>query len=131
MLYFCFGFETYRGDTESFDNANRMSIVARTKTDYFLSENLKELKEEISLLKDEKLIIYCNSHYTGTTVIKSWSTKKGNWINCPESEIVTNENRMLLLKAYEKELEQFTKRLNVYLKKYGLTKINSYSYWRD
>ena len=44
---------------------------------------------------------------------------------------ITPEEKKTLLKMVEAATERFRKRLNVYLKRYGLSKINSWSYLSD
>ena len=36
-----------------------------------------------------------------------------------------------ILNILAEELQKFAKRLNTYLKRYGLSKVHSWSYWRD
>ena len=44
---------------------------------------------------------------------------------------ITLEEKKTMLKMVEAATERFRKRLNVYLKRYGLSKINSWSYLSD
>ena len=44
---------------------------------------------------------------------------------------VSEKDRKLIVEAYQKEKELFSKRLETYIKRYGLSKVNSWSYWRD
>lgn len=60
---------------------------------------------------------------------------KNNW----ESEMykqyiqfeLNNDDKKLIMSKLSEELQKFVKRLNTYLKKYGLSCVHSWSYWRD
>ena len=40
-------------------------------------------------------------------------------------------DRLALIEEYKKVLVDFEKRLQAYLKRYGLSKLNIWSYWQD
>ena len=43
--------------------------------------------------------------------------------------LMTEEERQTVLSAYKQIREDFEKRLNTYLKRYGLSKIDTWTYW--
>ena len=130
---FCFGYSDSRYDTEDYDRADDMAEVARTNENYFKEQNLKEIKETLEKLKDHRVLFY-KSRCNDEVEIYNWcydtyGTRERNFnlnfIECSDRELE------LLTKKYEEELVKFEKRINSYLKKYGLSKIHSWSYWRD
>lgn len=56
----------------------------------------------------------------------SWEDKRN-----PNDVEVSAEQRAMLIKAVEYRLKQFEKRLHTYLKRYGVSKIHTWTYWRD
>lgn len=124
---FCFGESGY-----DYDDAVHMSIVARTNEEWFKRENLKEFRGFISALEN------------GTTVEGSpasvWlfhdrvetNAHFGPYYCRPDdAEEISAEDRAVLLALYKEAYAAFEKRLNAYLKRYGLSKIHSWTYWRD
>lgn len=132
---FCFGYHLSRYDSESYDNANRLVDKTSEDQDYFMQENLKNIKKAIENLTSRKYEIWILSHYTGqseTSKLRTW-TFKNHWddITYENSRKLTDEEIEKLIEGYKEVEKQFTKRLNTYLKKYGMTKVNTWSYWKD
>lgn len=128
---FCFGYHDSRYDTESFDNANKMAAYAKKSESYFLEENLKSLKNKIQNLKEKDLFV-TNHYYKQNndllkTVIalKSWEKPEADYIK------LSDEDKKLVIEAHEIELQKFEKRLNTYLKRFGTSKLHTWSYWLD
>lgn len=140
---FCFG---YRGSDD--DDANRMVSHAKTNEGYFKSENLKGfdhiIKKIESLGSDEdysgnKLYIY-REKYSRTDNLNLWSytilpfwqyneaIERNLYLDIQEAN---EEDINTILEAEKNERAKFEKRLNAYLKKYGLSKVRSWSYWQD
>lgn len=129
---FCFGESGY-----DFDDAVRMSEVARTRESYFLDSNLEDLRRTVAFLSrdpgaesfsqlyavvtDDYKAGIADFHMTG--LFDHWGKK------CHEE--VSEEDRERLLEGYRKVYAAFEKRLKAYLKRYGLSKIRSWTYWRD
>lgn len=130
---FCFGYSDSRYDTEDYDRANNMAEVARSDEEYFKEQNLKELKSILGGLNEHRVLFY-KSRSNDEVEIYNWcydtySTRERyaylELIECSDREL------QLLKEKYEEELVKFEKRINTYLKKYGLSKVHSWSYWRD
>lgn len=140
---FCFG---YRGSDD--EDANRMVSHAKTNEGYFKSENLKGfdhiIKKIESLGSDEdysgnKLYIY-REKYSRTDNLNLWSytilpfwqyneaIERNLYLDIQEAN---EEDINTILEAEKNERAKFEKRLNAYLKKYGLSKVRSWSYWQD
>lgn len=131
---FCFGYSDSKYDTEDFDRANAMAAYARKSEEYFIKENLKQIENKIKLLDDDKYCCVLRNHYYGQpddteykslNFIRWYEEKKATDIELTEADKET------IKEAYKIELEVFKKRLNTYLKRYGTSKIKSWSYWRD
>lgn len=132
---FCFGYSDSRYDTEDYDRANEMAAHARTSEEYFISENLKQIDNMIEDLinthsyKAYKSVNYYNqpkdSKLKSVRFVKWFEVAEPDWQELTENEVTA------LIKGYEIVKENFIKRLNTYLKKYGLSKVNSWSYWQD
>ena len=137
---FCFGYSLSRYDTEDYDNANSMAAHARKSVDYFREENLKKLNDCISFYSDTRNELYFQNHYISqkNNVLKNvvsfqyWNMPKDIFNKeYKEYSPVSEKDRKLIVEAYQKEKELFSKRLETYIKRYGLSKVNSWSYWRD
>ena len=138
--HFCFGYSDSRYDTEDFDRANKMAHHAKTSVDYFREENLSELKHIIEIYEKnpQGLTFYFRNHY---------HSQPDNILKCVEGfhyweipsdindtskyVLLTEDDIKLVVAAYKKELELFTKRLDTYIKRYGLSKVRTWSYWQD
>ncbi len=117
-----------------------MALYARKSVDYFREQNLKRLNECINFYSDSSHELFFYNHYTAqnNNILKKvvsfdyWNEPKDVFNKeFKEYTPVSEKDRKLIVDAYKKELELFTKRLEAYIKRYGLTKIRSWSYWRD
>ena len=134
---FCFGYSLNNRNTESYDNANDMVTYAANDSDYFMEKNLGELDNMISLLdgtQQHRYQFYLITPFYGQPVT---SILKG-LVQCGEDEAerrghkpLSTFDRFAVLEGYRIVREGFVKRLDTYLKKYGLSKVNTWSYWRD
>lgn len=136
---FCFGVGAYATCTdEEQERASNMVEKSRNDVAYFLEENFKEsfgftdklIKEEsdgwniyakITRAGDESKECYLVSEKQ----ILHRDDKKEDFYKLTDSDIENLKNEL----ASEKE--KFQKRLNIYLKKFGLSKVNSWSYIVD
>lgn len=146
---FCFAYGMYAQATaEEINEAEAMSEHARTSEQYFIDENLKGINDWIKQLKTiaEEMrlnwaegsrphyMVATNAHYYGQTEdckLKSFSiVNTFDMVSigtlCEDIEFVE-----MLIDGYEKVKEDFTKRLKAYLKKYGTSKVNSWTYLVD
>ena len=135
---FCFGYSDSRYDTEDFDRANAMANHARTNEDYFLEENRKKLTSQIDALFKYNCytrIHYCNAPKDTKIRCIEFVSDYDKWNMSEETkaklEPLSESDRQLIVDAYREEQKAFDKRLASYLKRYGLSKVNSWSYWQD
>lgn len=134
---FCFGYRDSRYDTEEYDNANAMADYAATSTDYFISENLNELDNLIWRLEQDDPFpfdYYLRTQYIGQPEDSKLKTVDAFYWHTDEAKTfprLDGENRERIIAGYREVRAAFVKRLNAYLKRYGLSKINTWSYWLD
>lgn len=135
---FCFGYSDSRYDTDDYDRANNMANHASKSEDYFIEANLKDINRMIDLLEGKERSnykFYIRIPYSGqpeTSKLKSlqqldfYDDEKEK-----EHQKLEGENLKRVIEGYKIVKANFEKRLNTYLKRYGLTKVHAWSYWRD
>lgn len=140
----CFGYG-YSGVStkEEYDAANRASENAATNVDYFIERNLRDLEWKLDLLYDPRYEKYkyikystqpAGSKLKGYTCCRMYDNPTEapyRWSNHRDLEKMTDEEVDALIECLKKTKEMFTKRLNTYLKRYGLSKLNVWTYLRD
>lgn len=126
---FCFGYSDSHYDTKDYDRANNMAHHAGTSADYFKAENLDTLQHIIDTLNG--IGRFGNNvpylHHDGELTTLSFCSR---W-DMDGKEKILDADRATIIDAYKIEIAAFDKRLNTYLKRYGMTKVNTWSYWRD
>lgn len=95
--------------------------------DYFIDKNLRNIDIRIDQLQSMRPMI----------ITSSWSDNRKsyeeeNYRYEREGDVrMTEAQRSELVKALQWKRAQFDKRLQTYLKRYGLTKIHTWTYWKD
>lgn len=144
---FCFGMGMYGTYTDDdFNRAENCAENARTNENYFISENLKEITEKINALSEclaGKLECYTYTHYIGqpeNSLLKGYTITRtasnpeyepGKWSNMADVQKIGIDDIQKIIDGLEVVKERFEKRLHTYLKKYGLSKLNVWTYCRD
>lgn len=138
---FCFGYSTC-GQGAEYEEANEAAHVANTSEDYFREQNLKEFDNKIALLKTDKEESWYMDAYLSQSNCSSCGLinihkvvglrrydfeeqRHGTYVEISEAD------RKLIIGMYEEEREKMSKRIDTYLKRYGLSKLNVWTYWRD
>lgn len=94
---------------------------------HFLAKNLSSLENRIEQLTGSHPLIVQSDYSNGR---KSFCPK--GYCYERESDVeMTSEQRADLIKALEWSRGEFEKRLNTYLKRYGTSKIHTWTYWAD
>lgn len=132
---FCFGYSDYIPD--DYDNANRMAAHATESEKYFLRKNHRDAgyARTIELLNDGrfKAVAYRNNRNPEAPM----SINMCNWYDI---EVKGIPNNAFILtdeetQAYKRKLAEacvlHQKKLAAYLKRYGLSKVESWTYWQD
>lgn len=145
---FCFGHGYCGVTTEEDENrANNMAHVAATDQNYFIRENLKDIDRYISLLKGEgdyKVVFHKHLKYSGQESgdklkgvgYDRWSMvcddmPTGEWHGMKDCAVLSDNEIQALIEGYEEVRKAFEKRLKTYLKRYGLSKVRTWSYLSD
>lgn len=147
---FCYGFGFCGISSEQEEEtANAMARRAESDVDYFKNENLRELNEKIATLakiaEEMELnwaegghphyMIATNKRYYGQdedcklrgfSVYNTFDPLHDGAVLCYDVELVR-----ALVAGYQEARKAFTKRIDAYLKRYGLTKVESWSYLSD
>lgn len=124
---FCFGESGY-----DYDEAVQSAEVARTSEAYFKRENLSELRHWISVLEnptDSTVDVLVFSNDSGIASVTYCSPAFR--LSLGVGDEVSETDRVILLDAYRAAYAAFEKRLDTYLKRYGLSKVRAWTYWRD
>ena len=157
---FCFGYSDSWSGTEDFDRANKLAQNARTNAGYFKSENMKGFERVLKILRDNMdhdwpdmfavlTVPYfgqaSDSRLLGLSFIKTWELiealggsaraeelagKEFEWRGC-RMRVPTSEELRVLYDAYEAAAREHEKKVDRYLKRYGLSKVHAWSYWQD
>ena len=101
---------------------------------YFKEENLAEFDNKIERItkgdeySHDKRVWWNPSYSDGRIELCfycSWGTPDGNYTEC------TDEEKKLILKGLKYGRGLFEKRLDAYLKRYGVSKLHTWTYWAD
>lgn len=150
---FCFWYsDDYDGS--DFDRACDMEDHARKSEKYFINQNLDEINYWINKLREakenennrndrwEKLYILKHEHSGDAD---DCALRSIEWVWYYDYELEKNRLERLwdslteaskkdidaILEWYEKARDLFQKRLSTYLKRFWLSKLHTWTYWRD
>ena len=132
---FCFGYG-YCGvsSEEEYNGAAASAANARTNVNYFMNKNLEQIDGVVDEIVSGNHTIYKHNKYCGASpdaklkslvYVDYWQTVPADCIKLSDRE------KAAIIAGYEEVKKAFIKRLNTYLKRYGLTKINSWTYLSD
>lgn len=133
---FCFGESGY-----DIEDAEKAAHYAKTNEQYFVDENMRytHFDREMAYLTH-----YINGGTGQTPYIYSAYWNTGD--NCKlhnvrfyayyetspsDGDVLSVDDAKVLLETYKSAKAKFEKRLRTYLKRYGLSKVHSWTYWRD
>lgn len=141
---FCYGYSLSSSDSESYDRAGELAYNAQKDVINFINENIdySGIKKFYEKLKNAEKVYYHLDHYGFITVEHLHDDHEECRLRClygTQSEMykqyiqfeLNNDDKKLIIGKLSEELQKFIKRLNTYLKKYGLSCVKSWSYWRD
>lgn len=143
---FCFGYSDSRYDTEDYDRANRMAEHAGNSEEYFKSENLKDFNAVIEAfngngegyyrnrrpyVRRESYISVGDLNLCSVSWYRPWELEELHDGERERLREASDAELEIIIAGYKEEREAFEKRLNAYLKRYGMSKVRSWSYWRD
>lgn len=139
---FCFGESGH-----DYDEAQEMAAHAKNSTEYFKRENLREFDEIIKELEQQSSTAEHGAfHYCLRQLIYSSAGPMAIYTlgyECSSDYLFTRDTGInplrepsekeltAIIEGYKAERTAFEKRLDTYLKRYGLSKVNSWTYWRE
>lgn len=151
---FCFGESGY-----DYDDAARMADHARKSEEYFKAENMKDFQRRIQDLLEilngtsaYKLTISDKAYYGQTDDCKLRNINYAricdimaacgcsDYYELPEKQlkingcscrVATPKEVEIILEAYKEAAKAHEKKVDNYLKRYGTSKVHSWTYWRD
>ena len=140
---FCFGYHDYTTEEgmngwDGYNGAQERADKAEKDTEYFIRENISRsnIDKWIEALSDKYRPLYLRTKYSRQTndcklldITDYWNSQRIP--ASPDGRPLTTEERALIIKGFESAKEKFVKRLNAYLKRYGLSKVNTWTYWID
>lgn len=135
--HFCFGYGYCGISTqEDMDDAENMRRHAATDEEYFIKENLKGINYWLDNLSTMDVYACYNYSCKGDQAriynimcLKPWDVDR--YSNNQGFYKLSKEEIDDIITGYKVVKNQFEKRLNTYLKKYGLTKLKTWTYLSD
>lgn len=142
---FCYGYNGV-GTQEEYGNAHAAKEIADTQESCFIRKNLEQLTETIDLMDvyiKSQTEGYCGTvplvpylGYAGESIrtlrfLEKWRLKSMTAARRSNLREPTTDELNKIRSAYEKEVKAFEKRLQSYLKKYGLSKLRTWTYLSD
>lgn len=128
---FCFGYSLNTHDTEDYDDANRMTASLQKNERYFKEQNLSKFREEMDILQGKGRFANNVPFFHSKDGIARLDFCRRDEAMREDAIPCTEEDKRAIVDAYQIELKAFDKRLNTYLKRYGMKNIRTWSYWRD
>jgi hypothetical protein len=116
---FCFD------DSFDYNRAVEQAEYARTSEDYFMKENLREYDWMLECIAKREVYLY---HYEMTAYKEAniYGISGHNYDSCIEPK---EEDYEPLERFVREERDKFEKRLRTYLKRYGMSKVKTWTYW--
>ena len=130
--HFCFGYRDSAVDSTDYDRANAMAEHAAKSEEYFLAKNMQKIEHKLAELQEPG--IYSRNTYCATPaghVLRTLAWPYRDEPLPPGAQPITEKDRAALIEAWQIVGADFRRRLDTYLKRYGLSKIHSWSYWLD
>lgn len=132
---FCFGYGYCGVSTEEdYESAADSAQNARQNVNYFMEKNLEPINRMIEDIYSYSGSIYKRTHYCQAQ--PNAKLKGLVWVEFGAEPLegwkkLSDREKKAIIEGYEEVKKAFTKRLNTYLKRYGLTKVNSWTYLSD
>lgn len=138
--HFCFGWSSC-GQGLEFDDAVNMQLYASRSENYFREKN-KVKSAELLHLAQTAPYMYTYVRYQGDTagvLVGVLALDRPAEIyrvdysrHLPENlRPVSEADRAAIVSAYEEHHRRHCKKVDAYLKRYGLSKVRTWTYWRD
>lgn len=147
QTHFCFGMGmdgVYTDDER--EEAESLADNVRANVNYFVSENMKDIMRDIEALNkcvSGKLECYIFPAYSGQSAkskLKTYSIVEViynpefapyRWKHLADAKKMEVEDILKIIAGLQEVRKYMEKRLNTYLKRYGLEKLHVWTYCRD
>lgn len=145
QTHFCFGYSTdYTGHEQSDAEVARRAFKSSQQA--FKNANLSDIDRIIEKLEEyradrcvfKKPMIGANYHARNGYVPAIHSIQWTDYYVNPEERLIKEGYTLILdadldaiISAYKEVREGFVKRIDRYLKRYGTSKLHTWTYWRD
>ena len=128
---FCFGYLDY--DESTIEFANNAAKEIHSNVEEFIRNNVAKFDDELKLYTSDKKLYLCPRRYDCCSNIYNITTDDECYLNNQYEKLVevNKEDRQNLIEKTKEEKAKFVKRLNAYLKKFGLSKVHSWTYLID
>lgn len=127
---FCFGYSDC-GQGSSFEKAQELSNKAERDAEIFIKENLEDIESTIKEFKENDVYIIGTHFNKGKNQINLCSDWNMRYHSRENSEKISEKDKLAIIAILEEEKAKMLKRINTYLKRFGLSKIRSWSFWMD
>jgi hypothetical protein len=117
------------GSNRSIDEALNICKEIKTKEDFFIEDNLRNINYLIDTIKNNKNNLFFAAMYKNSKIV-AITTTKYDALNKENRKLPTDEE-IEVLKICEKYKELQTKKINSYLKRFGLSKIKANTFCGD
>ena len=127
---FCFGYGFCGISSDEEENAAaRMAVRAEQDKNYFIEKNIEPLDRQIKALQSDYNIAlsYSGANVGSVVTMGKWD----EYLEFCQGQPLTDEDRSAYIEALQEEKAAFMKRLQAYLKRFGLSKIESWTYLCD
>ena len=127
--HFCF-----QGEGPEYEFYKTLVDDEEKMKEYFVFENLEGIEKKIKQIQEKKDDIIFVRHYQDRAicdVFVSYEYDRFYGHSTAEKYIPTDDDRKNIINALIYQRDQFKKRLETYLKKYGTSKIKTWTYWAD
>ena len=133
---FCYGYDDY-GKNDMDNASNNCRLIKQSQN--FINENLKQYVDELEYIKNarlEEIIIFKNKSNNDNIgayeTLKYYNPNRIDYLlNTLNGMYATEYDRNMIIEGIQAQIDNLTKRLNTYLKKYGTDKLVTWTYWRD
>lgn len=117
------------GSNRSMEEALNICKEIKTTEDFFIEENLSKINYLINTINNNKNNLFFAERFKNSKIV-SITTNKYNVFNKENRKLTTDEEAEAL-NLCEKFKELQMKKINSYLKRFGLSKIQANTYWID
>lgn len=125
------------GQYGTMENALSCCKTAETDQKYFINSNMKDILHEIEEVKKDnrpgrEMNLYFfelqNSGFGEINLLSDYDIERFHYQNAIK---LTDSDRQKYISALESVRDSFRKRLDTYLKRYGLSKVRAWTYYGD